>query len=106
MARFLIAWLALITAPLVHSAEDRGTPPAMLPNAQQAGDPQAPVPATTYRSAFRGYRTPAEDVVISWRDANDLVGRIGGWRVYAREAQEPASRDQTPTAPTPDKRKE
>jgi hypothetical protein len=106
MARFLIAWLALITAPLVHSAEDRGTPPAMLPNAQQAGDPQAPVPATTYRSAFRGYRTPAEDVVTSWRDANDLVGRIGGWRVYAREAQEPASRDQTPTAPTPDKRKE
>jgi hypothetical protein len=106
MARFLIAWLALITAPLVHSAEGRGKQSAMSPNAQQAGDPQAAVPATTYRSAFHGYRTPAEDVVTPWRDANDLVGRIGGWRVYAREAQEPTSRDQTPAALTPHKRKE
>lgn len=104
MARFLIAWLALIAAPLVHSAEDRGTRPAMSPKAQQAGDPQAAVPATTYRSAFRGYRAPAEDVVISWRDANDLVGSIGGWRVYAREAQEPTSRDKAPAAQTPLKR--
>jgi hypothetical protein len=40
-----------------------------------------------YRSAFEGYRPFAEQPLTSWRQANDLVGRIGGWQAYAREAQ-------------------
>ena len=38
-----------------------------------------------FRSAFDGYRAFADETVAPWRDTNDLVGRIGGWRVYARE---------------------
>jgi hypothetical protein len=29
--------------------------------------------------------------VGSWREANDTVNRIGGWRAYAREAKPPES---------------
>ena len=29
---------------------------------------------------------------LAWREANDAVERIGGWRAYAREAQRRAGR--------------
>lgn len=50
--------------------------------------PQAAVTTTTpeFNSTFTGYRAYTEQPVGSWRDANDEVGRIGGWRAYAREA--------------------
>lgn len=60
-------------------------------------DPQAQVPALVYTSSFTAYRRLGEDKPLSWREANDTVTRIGGWRVYTREAQqaEPVA------APTP-----
>lgn len=39
-----------------------------------------------YQSPFRDYRPLGEDKNTSWKDANETVGKIGGWRVYAREA--------------------
>lgn len=50
------------------------------------GDPKATVPPVRYDSAFARYRPNADVEVGRWRDANDSVGRIGGWRVYGREA--------------------
>lgn len=47
-----------------------------------------------YHSAFEGYRRYADETLLPWRKANDIVGAIGGWKSYAREAQgagEPAS---------------
>jgi hypothetical protein len=49
--------------------------------------PQAPAPG--YRSAFEGYKPYTDDKLLSWKDANDSTGQIGGWRVYAREARQP-----------------
>ncbi len=49
----------------------------------------APAPGG-WRSAFEGYRPFNEAPVASWREANDTVGRIGGWRAYAREAAQPS----------------
>lgn len=43
-------------------------------------------PPTIYQSPFTDYRPLGEDKNIPWKDANDTVGKIGGWRVYAREA--------------------
>lgn len=63
------------------------------PAPQQADplNPKAVVPAVTYRSVLGAYR-PAGDVRVgSWKDANETVARIGGWRVYAREARQPDS---------------
>lgn len=51
-------------------------------------DAKATVPALVYRSALTGYRRLSNDEPMPWREANDTVGRIGGWRAYAREAAE------------------
>ena len=40
-----------------------------------------------YESALSDYRRFADQPVADWRDANAVVGRIGGWRAYARESQ-------------------
>ena len=51
-------------------------------------DPKASVPTLRYESSFAQYRKLGDGKPVSWRDANDTVTRIGGWRVYAREAQQ------------------
>lgn len=52
-------------------------------------DPQARVPALRYESSLKPDLRPADGKPLSWREANDTVARIGGWRVYARQAQQP-----------------
>ena len=52
-------------------------------------DAKADVPGVIYRSALQGYRPYADTEPGSWIESNDRVGRIGGWRVYAKEAREP-----------------
>lgn len=63
-------------------------------------DPKASVPALSYESSFSQYRRLGDEKPVSWRDANDTVTRIGGWRAYAREAQQPdpASASKPPDA--------
>ncbi|MCY1168093.1 MAG: hypothetical protein V4455_03385 [Pseudomonadota bacterium] len=43
----------------------------------------------TYRSAFEGYKPYTDDKLLNWKEVNDTTGRIGGWRVYAKEARQP-----------------
>lgn len=66
------------------------------------GDAAPPVLPSTleYRSSLGSYKAYAEQPVESWRDANDRVGRIGGWRAYAKEIQsgEPAKESAAPAA--------
>ena len=52
-------------------------------------DPTAQVPATRHESSLAQFRRMGDDKPVPWREANDAVARIGGWRVYAREAQQP-----------------
>lgn len=42
-----------------------------------------------YFSIFSNYQPYKEQPLLPWREANDNVGKIGGWRFYAREAQQP-----------------
>ena len=51
-----------------------------------------------YRSAFEGYRSFKDQPIQSWREANDLVGQIGGWQAYAREGQGGPSAGSGPAA--------
>jgi hypothetical protein len=62
-----------------HRAHRPATDPA---------DARIAVPPVRYESSLRGYRRADSEPVGNWRDANDTVGRIGGWRAYAREASE------------------
>lgn len=59
-------------------------------------DPKAHVPALVIEPSFAKVRRPGDEGPVSWREANDTVARVGGWRVYAREAQQP---EPTPPAP-------
>jgi hypothetical protein len=60
-----------------------------------------------YRSSLADYKRDRDPDLASWREANDAVGRIGGWRAYAREARpsEPARKQpampQTPSTSAP-----
>jgi hypothetical protein len=81
---------ALCLPPLVavaqtggHAGHPPATPAAATTTAQAAPSPQT---ASTYRSAFDGYRRFTDEPVKSWKEANDNVGRIGGWKTYAKEA--------------------
>ena len=56
--------------------------------ASDPADVNAVIPATIYKSPFADYRPLGEDKDTPWRDANETVGKIGGWRAYAREAAE------------------
>ena len=52
----------------------------------------ASTPSTaSWRSAFDSYQPFTDEKTLSWRQANDTVQRVGGWRAYAREAAQPAS---------------
>ncbi len=77
--------MALVAAAAVAHAQG-------APGRAERADPldaQARVPAVTYQSPLAGYRPLGDDQRQSWKDANATVTRIGGWRTYAREAQQP-----------------
>ena len=46
----------------------------------------APDQGVQFKSSFSGYVPYSEQSIESWREANDRVGEIGGWRAYAKEA--------------------
>ncbi len=50
--------------------------------------------AISYTSPIADYQSFTDEKVASWKVSNDKVGQIGGWRAYAKEAQQP---DNTPT---------
>lgn len=84
LAALLLAVLMLAAPPA------RPAPPDPL-------DARSATPTLRHRSVFDGYRRQGDDAPIGWRQANDTVGRIGGWRSYAREAAASAPG----TAPSP-----
>lgn len=70
---------------------------------------QSPAPATTpapttqasppsaFRSAMDGYKPYTEEATVNWKEANDAAARIGGWRVYAKEARQAQAPEATPS---------
>jgi len=72
-----------------------GVAAAQAPAAQDTRGPSLPT-QLRYTSAIGTYQAYEDQPVQSWREANDRVGQIGGWRTYAKEARtakpaEPAS---------------
>lgn len=84
---FLAAWAVSIVAaaPLAWAQAAPGNSRA------DPQDANASVPSVTYESPFANYRALSDEKMMSWKETNDKVGRIGGWRVYAKEAQESKS---------------
>ena len=78
--RALAVGLSLATAGVAAQTTARAPDPT---------DARAEVPKATYVSPLSTYRRADEVAPLPWREANDRVGRIGGWRAYAREAAAP-----------------
>lgn len=89
---------ALLAASLLATLTVQAQPAAKAARPDPL-DPKASVPALGYESSFAQYRRLGDEKPVSWRDANDTVTRIGGWRVYARESQQPDAAP--PTTPAP-----
>ncbi len=88
---------ALALAQAAPTSSGAVAPVAQMPTAA------SPAPAE-YRSAFEGYQPYTEEKPVSWKEANDLTGRIGGWRAYAKEAQLPAGETAPASAKSADPR--
>ena len=87
-----------LCAALAAQAQAQGTLPMASPASSSRPassgpadplNPQAQVPPAVYISPLAGYRRLSEDKPVPWKEANETVNRIGGWRAYAREAQQP-----------------
>lgn len=75
---------ALGVAPGLSAAQAQGAGvPVSRPDPM---DPTAPVPPLHWRSSLSAYPAWRDEPLGDWRAANDTVGRVGGWRAYAREA--------------------
>ena len=97
MVAFLPRWLMPAALCVVAGAAAAQTPPPAAAKPDPL-DPGATVPIVAYESAFSRYRRTTDDKAIPWREANDTAARIGGWRVYAREAQQPEPAASAPAA--------
>ena len=86
--RTLVVLAALACGSVTVPAPAQPASFASLPRPDPT-DVRSPIPPVQHRSALAGYRRQADVPAIPWRDANDTVTRIGGWRSYAREASAP-----------------
>ncbi len=89
-----LGFIAVSTsAQMPHNHAEMGgaKPAASVPVAVPAAN------ALRYESVFARYKSYRDEKTAAWRDSNETVERVGGWRAYAREAQQPDST--TPAAP-------
>lgn len=83
-------WLAGASAVAALSAWAQGAAPVPAAPAPQA------VQAAPARPALQGYQPFVDEKVAPWKQANDTVGQIGGWRAYAKEANQAAAAKDVP----------
>ena len=93
-------WLTEAALGLMLASASHAQPGPAIPAA--ASQASSPAPATPEAksgagaSAFDGYKPYTDEPIGNWKAANENVAQIGGWREYAKQAQQP---DNTP-APT------
>lgn len=98
LSPFRLGWYRGLSVIALLAATSLGHAQGNPGRAERADplDAKARVPAATHASSLAGYRRLGEDKRIDWKEANETVNRIGGWRAYTREAQQP---DPAPSAP-------
>ena len=86
-----LAILALLAASLGTTQASAQAPAAAPTKPGHAA--MAEAAPQSYRSALEGYERYSDEKIVNWKEANDSVGRIGGWRAYAKEASQDPSPD-------------
>ena len=85
--------VALVVATSVLLA---GVSAAQHDHALPTSPATIPVPLE-FDSVLSRYQPMTDEKLGSWREANDTVTRIGGWRSYLKEAQTPDAKTASPT---------
>lgn len=100
-AHALLVASTLLSAAVTQAqvAHDH-SPPAVPATAGTPSKPGATGAVATsplpFESTLLRYKAMTDQKLGSWRDANDTVSRIGGWRNYLKEAQTPETKTATP----------
>jgi len=80
----------LLAAGLVLCAAVPGIAGAQSAGPKTTSSSEAqPAEADAYQSAFDDYRPYTEQATGDWKTINATAAKIGGWRVYAKEARQP-----------------
>lgn len=77
--RCLVALCALAAPVVFAQVEEARTTTG-------SADRTPAVTSLEFTSSFANYQAFTDQPVLPWREANDTVRQIGGWRAYAREA--------------------
>ena len=94
----LLAVTLLLTAHASHAQVVHGHSPAS-PTAAKATVGSMAIPTDlplAFDSTLSRYKPMTDQKLGSWREANDTVTKVGGWRSYLKESQAP---DATTTPP-------
>ena len=97
----LVAATSALLAGISHAQHNHAATAMPVPAPAPASSP-APL---SFDSVLSRYKPMTDQKLGSWREANDTVTRIGGWRTYLKEAQTPDVVPPTPanapSAPAP-----
>ena len=91
MFKPLLAYGLVLISALPGLSAAQSPAPATPAPAPQASPPPA------FRSAMDGYKPYTEEATVNWKEANDAAARIGGWRVYAKEARQAQAPEAAPS---------
>lgn len=81
-----------------HGAPRSQDKPSASPTPSEPAEAR---PSTANTRSMATYRAYSEPAVAPWRQSNEQVAKVGGWRTYARESQAPAGHAaSTPHAPS------
>lgn len=78
---------------LTHAQTSTAPAPSTSPSASSRPSAMTKSAPAPYRSAMDDYKPYTDEKVIDWKQANDNTARIGGWREYAKEAQQREAAD-------------
>ena len=96
----------MVFAGVAYAQHDHAMPVAPQTLSASATTPSAPPIALgapvplRFESVLSRYKPMTDQKLGSWREANDTVTRIGGWRTYLKESQAPeVTESSVPVAP-------
>ena len=95
-ARVMVVVGALIGASATQAQVAHDHSPILTATNTAGAAASISAPPLTFESTLSRYKPMTDQKLGSWRDANDTVTRIGGWRTYLKEAQMPDAKTTTP----------
>ena len=99
----MLIFSMLLSASVTHAQVAHDHSPSARPTAADIPSAKGPTPTAavsplTFESTLSAYKPMTDQKLGSWREANDTVTRIGGWRSYLKEAQAPDAKSVAPAA--------